>query len=176
MIPRTCAVSSDTASKAPPLRSTCLAIAVTIATWWLPLAEAEVNQSAIAAAMGVWGYITGVDVQIAKCREIDPSNAYSYDLAYATYHQDVVDLLLRIDILLSSEVARGGAPKDFITSREQPIQDALAREVRRAVETNPGAWLAACRDLPDAAAKRAYEFQPLRERYPDWMRLIDEWR
>jgi hypothetical protein len=87
--------------------------------------------------MGVWGYITGVDVQIAKCREIDPSNAYSYDLAYATYHQDVVDLLLRIDILLSSEVARGGAPKDFITSREQPIQDALAREVRRAVETNP---------------------------------------
>jgi hypothetical protein len=139
-------------------------------------AGAETNQAAIAAAMGVWGYITGVDVQIAKCREIDPSNADSYDLAYATYRQDVAELLLRIDVLLSSEVARVGAPKDFITSREQPIQDALAREVRRAVETNPGAWLAACRDLPGAAAKRAYEFQSLRERYPDWMRLIDEWR
>jgi hypothetical protein len=126
--------------------------------------------------MGLWGYITGVDIQIAKCREIDPSNADAYDLAYAAYHQDIGALLLRIDMLLNTEMARAGAPKDFITNRQRPIQDSLTREIARATETNHGTWLAACRDLPDAATKRIYEFQPLRERCPEWMRLIDEWR
>jgi hypothetical protein len=152
-------------------------VAGSLAIWWLlPSADAEVNQAAIAAAMGVWGYITGVDIQIAKCREIDPVNADSYDLAYGSYHRDIASPLLRINTLLSTEVARAGAPKDFIANRQQPIQDPLTREVRREVETNPGLWLAACRELPAAASKLVDEFQPQRERYPGWMRQIDEWR
>jgi hypothetical protein len=139
-------------------------------------ANAEVNRPAIAAAMGLWGYITGVDVQIAKCREIDSANADSYDLAYTTYHSDVTPLLLRIDILLTGEMARVGAPKDLISSRQQPIMDSLKRETQRTFEANPTMWLAACRELPTAATNRIYEFQSLRERYPEWMRLVDEWR
>jgi len=153
-----------------------LAIGVALVIWFPLAAVAAVNEPAIAAAMGLWGYITGVDIQIAKCREIDPANAASYDLAYGIYHQEVGALLLRIDILLNAEVARAGAPKDFITARQRPILEGLGREAQRAVDTNPAMWLAACRDLPEATTKRIYEFGALRERYPDWMRLIDEWR
>jgi hypothetical protein len=154
-----------------------LAIGIAFAVWWLlPSAKAEVNQPAIKAAMGVWGYITAVDLQIAKCRETDSTNSPSYDRAYVTYHQEVTPLLLRIDLLLNSEIARAGASKDLIISRQQPIMDSLKQEVQRAFETNPSMWLAACRELPEAAVHHTFEFQPLSERFPAEMKLIDEWR
>jgi hypothetical protein len=139
-------------------------------------ANAEPNRLAIEAAMCLWGYMTGVDIQIGKCREVDPTNADSYDLASAAYHQDTSALLLRIDMLLSAEVVRAKAPADFMTSRQKPLADSLRRLVEQRIAANRGLWIDACRDLPDAAAKRIFEFQPLRERYPDWMRLIDDWR
>ena len=36
--------------------------------------------------MSISGYVSAIDIQIAKCREIDTPNIASYDLAYATYH------------------------------------------------------------------------------------------
>jgi hypothetical protein len=36
--------------------------------------------------------------------------------------------------------------------------------------------IAKCRSLPKAASQRTDLFRPLREKYPDDMRLIEEWR
>src|SRR5271167_4044576 len=101
-----------------------LAIVTAVATCPID-AGAETNQAAIAAAMGIWGYIKGVEVQIDKCREIDPTNADSYDRAYVIYHQEATPLLVRIDMLLSSEVARVGAPMNLITDKQKPIIEML---------------------------------------------------
>jgi hypothetical protein len=153
-----------------------LAIATILAGLASPVAGAEVNQPAISAAMGVWGYVEGVDIQIGKCRETDPANTDAYDLAAITYHQDTSALLLRIDMLLTTEVARAKAPEDFMSSRQKTLAASLRRMVEQRIEANRGLWIDSCRDLPDAAMKRISEFQPLRERYPEWMRLIDDWR
>jgi hypothetical protein len=126
--------------------------------------------------MGVWGYITGLEIEIAKCREIDPANADSYDVAYGAYQQDVAGLLLRIDILLTSEAKRVGATEDSVAGQQKPLMDAAVRAARQAVEINPAAWLAACRKMTGAVAQHLREFKPLRERFPEDMRLIDEWR
>jgi hypothetical protein len=104
----------------------------------------------------------------------DPANADAYDRAAATYYNDIGALLVRIDILLNTEITRAGATPDFITSRQKQIADTISRQVDQRIGANRGLWIAACRDLPDAAEKRTFEFEPLRRRYPDWMRIIDE--
>ena len=126
--------------------------------------------------MEIWGYITAVDIQIDKCRETDPGNADAYDLAYALYGQETAPLLMRIDLLLNAEISRAGAPKDAIKDRQQPIIEMLNRQVQRSFTTNRNLWLQACRELPDAAKQRKFEFTPLHEKFPEDMRLIDGWR
>ena len=65
---------------------------------------------------------------------------------------------------------------DYFTRQLPPFLDAAKREAERMADTNPSMYLAMCRSLPKAASQRTDLFQPLREKYPDDMRLIDEWR
>lgn len=126
--------------------------------------------------MSISAYVSAIDIQIAKCREIDTANAISYDAAYATYHQDLGDILVRINFLLTEEAGRLGMAADFFTRQLPPFLDAGKREAARMAETNPGMYLAMCRSLPKAASQHTDLFRPLHEKYPDDMRLIDEWR
>jgi len=136
----------------------------------------EPSRPTVEAAMGILGFINAVDIQTEQCRKIDSANAASYDAAYVAYHQDLGDIIVRIDFLLTEEATRIGVREDFFISQMPRFADIARREAKRMAETNPGTFLAMCRSLPTSAAQRADVFRPLRKKYPDEMRLIDEWR
>jgi hypothetical protein len=134
------------------------------------------SSPATTAAGSVWAYINGVDVEIQKCRELDPGNAASYDRTYGLYHREIADTVGLINLILQQEATRAGLAADAYFKEIQPAADAEVREANRMASTNPGAFMTMCHSLAESLAQHAGPFQPFREQLPDDMRVVDGWR
>jgi hypothetical protein len=134
------------------------------------------SSPAAVAAAGVWAYINGVDVEIEKCREVDPDNAASYDRTYGLYHREIAETIGVVTLILEQEAIRAGLVADAYFKKIKPAADAEVRETNRMVSTNPGSFMAMCNSLAESLARHIGPFRSLREQLPDDMRAVDQWR
>lgn len=134
------------------------------------------DSPAAVAAGGVLAYITGVDLEIAKCREIDPRNAASYDLTFGLYHREIAAIIAAVTLILQQEAIRAGAPSDAFIKQMAPVNELANQEIARLLTVNPGGFMGMCHSLAESFRRRIGPFQSLREQLPDDMKKVDEWR
>lgn len=156
-------------------------LAIVAVTVWMtgfpvPVIGAEPSRTAVMAAVRVFGRITGSEMKIGVCREIDQANAEPYDRAFLSYQTSAMPVLARIYVLLKTEAGRFGVPQDQFIQQATDANDIAEREVRRQRIVNPGAFLDQCRSIAKDADRLAERSPSLREQMPDDMRVIDGWR
>jgi hypothetical protein len=123
------------------------------------------------------GHILEIDLHIQKCREIDSGNANIYDRIYNAYHEGILETELRLAMIFAHEAARASLSPDQVFTVELADWAKIERlRLDQAATTNPGSFLTTCRLLDTMLTQHLAPFKPLREEWPDEMRLIDAWK
>ena len=122
--------------------------------------------------MAVYLYIVRSEETIKTCSRADPKNAASYDKVYETYHNKMAQIVTQIGFLVGQEARFKGVDKGTLLNSVGRQVDIVAREIEQKAEINTTEFMESCHSLPKAAAAKIGPFEPLAQRFPQEMKII----
>src|SRR3954454_9078362 len=128
----------------------------------------------IAAEMMVYLYIVRVETMIKTCGLADPENLASYDKLYTSYRNEISGISARIGFLVGKEARSKGFDKGALIDSVEHQVSTVTQEVERMAEHDLMGFMDLCRNLPKAAAAKIGPFEPLAERFPQEMNIIQK--
>jgi len=122
--------------------------------------------------MIVYLHIAKIEATTKTCGRADPENAPSYDKVYATYHDEIGPIVMKIGFLIGQEARFQGVGKDTLLDFVESRVNIVAQEAERMAELDSIKFMDLCRNLPKAAAAKVGPFEPLAQRFPEEMNII----
>ena len=126
----------------------------------------------LTSIMAVYLYIVRVEETIKTCSRADPKNAASYYKVYETYHNKMARIVTQIGFLVGQEARFKGVDKGTLLDSVGRRVDIVAREIEQKAEINTTEFMESCHSLPKAAAAKIGPFEPLAQRFPQEMKII----
>jgi hypothetical protein len=123
------------------------------------------------------GAIDEVMIALNECAEVDPSSKQIYDGLglRLTLDKDNASVAARALVVLREEGVRSGLAAESLVTLAGASKEMLTALVKANQASNPAGFLKGCKAQPDAARQRTGYFAPLRERFPEAVRTLDEW-
>jgi hypothetical protein len=125
------------------------AVALASSAW---ARERPPNAATAYAAARIWGYVMKVEATLGLCRELDSTDATTYDRLYDDFYSGVAPTMARIKGILIEEAIRSGYSPDTIMKRLDPSMSRLVAKER--AESNPSRFIAECRDWNEIPAEQ----------------------
>jgi len=124
----------------------------------------------------LYGNIVAIITYLDVCRVHGGDMAEDFAGALDSYKQEVAPVLARIDVVLRGVLkSEGDAAADPSRLYAAADEAALGR-IRGLQESHPDEFVILCGGLLKIARERRLEFAPLRERFPDEMQALDDWK
>ena len=124
----------------------------------------------------LYGNIVALITYLDVCRVHGGGNAADFAGALDAYKQEVAPVLARIDVVLRGVMkSEGDAAADPTPLYDAADEAALGR-IRGLQKSHPDEFTVLCGGLLKIARERRLEFAPLRERFPDEMQALDDWK
>lgn len=124
----------------------------------------------------LYGNIAALTAYLGVCGVSDSENAEGFAAALDSYRQEVTPLLKRLDTVLRGALEREGDTQSDPARMYAAANRAAVKRIEDLRTKHPDQFGLLCGGLLKTARERTAEFAPLRERFPDEMRMIDEWK
>ena len=124
----------------------------------------------------LYGNIVALITYLDVCRVHAGDKAADFSGALDSYKQEVAPVLARIDVVLRGVLKSEGNAAPNPTPLYDAADEAALGRIRGLQESHPDEFTLLCGTLLKTARERRLEFAPLRERFPDEMQALDNWK
>jgi hypothetical protein len=123
----------------------------------------------------VYGTLLSVTTLLAECADYDKQNADRYNNLMLQYIQENNDISNRLVTIMRTETIRSGYSLESLNKTIFDAKNLAAQAVQKQSHDDPK-FLNTCQAQSEAHNKGLAAYRPLREKYPDQMRVIDQWK
>lgn len=124
----------------------------------------------------LYANITALTVYLDVCGGFDANNRVSFADALASYRQEVAPVLERLDTVLRGSMEQNGETATDPEHLYAAANNAALKRIEDLRDTHPDEFGMLCGGILKIAEERTAEFAPMRERFPEEMQMIEEWR
>ena len=126
-------------------------------------------------AARIAGFLYTQTAILAECADYDKQNARSYSNLMSEYIEENKNLTDRIMTIMRTETFRTGHTFEGLSNDLSVVKNRARNDVGKMRRENPN-FLNICRAQEDAHKRGLGNYRPIREKYPDQMRVIDDWK
>ena len=124
----------------------------------------------------VYGNIAALTAYLGVCGISDAKKAESFAAALKSYREEVAPVLERMDTVLRDSLKREGDTASDPARMYAAADNAAVKRIEDLRNKHPDEFGLLCDGILKIARERTAEFAPLAERFPDEMRMIEDWR